>query len=241
MTLEGLINAQRFFMGQINARTDEEPASWVTINGNHIPLNEEGKAIGGNPMALGAGNGIKPKSRFGQGKKTTKKTELTPEQKRKNEQRAAAREKARKEQENATKPDTSYQITHRPPTLQDVENGEGSYSYDLSTIVPADVYEHPEWYFNMRDKADRESMEVVKRIKDDPDAVVTIYRGSPKGELNDGDWVTFSKTYAEQYAGDGQYSSEGSTVHKFRVKASDLTWAGDSINEFGYRGEALNE
>lgn len=237
MTIEGMINAQRVMKRVLGTKLDEEPASWVTINGNHIPLNEEGRAIGGNPKALGD----KPKSRFGQGRKTVKRTELSPEQKRKNEQRAAARDNAKREQEKAAKPDISYQITHRPPTMQDVENGEASYSYDLSTIVPADVYDHPEWYFNMRDKADRESMEVVKRIKGNPDAVVTIYRGSPKGELNDGDWVTFSKTYAEQYAGEGQYSSEGSTVHKYQVRASELTWPGDSINEFGYRGEGLNE
>lgn len=34
-------------------RDDEEPDSWVTINGNPIPLNSEGKAIGGQPKALG--------------------------------------------------------------------------------------------------------------------------------------------------------------------------------------------
>lgn len=36
-----------------DSRTDEEPASWVTINGNAIPLGENGRAIGGNPKALG--------------------------------------------------------------------------------------------------------------------------------------------------------------------------------------------
>ena len=34
-------------------REDEEPASWITVNGNHIPLNEAGNPIGGQPKALG--------------------------------------------------------------------------------------------------------------------------------------------------------------------------------------------
>ena len=38
---------------RIAARYDEEPDSWITVNGNHIPLNEEGKAIGGQPKAIG--------------------------------------------------------------------------------------------------------------------------------------------------------------------------------------------
>ena len=53
MTIEGMINAQRAMMKVLGIKLDEEPASWVTINGNHIPLNEEGRAIGGNPKALG--------------------------------------------------------------------------------------------------------------------------------------------------------------------------------------------
>jgi len=38
---------------RIDTRMDEEPDSWITVNGNHIPLDENGKAIGGQPKALG--------------------------------------------------------------------------------------------------------------------------------------------------------------------------------------------
>ena len=38
---------------RIAARFDAEPDSWITVNGNHIPLDENGKAIGGQPKALG--------------------------------------------------------------------------------------------------------------------------------------------------------------------------------------------
>ena len=34
-------------------RLDEEPASWVTINGNHIPLDEDKNPIGGQLKAIG--------------------------------------------------------------------------------------------------------------------------------------------------------------------------------------------
>ena len=42
-----------------DARSDAEPDSWITVNGNHIPLNEEGEAIGGQVKALGGENGSK--------------------------------------------------------------------------------------------------------------------------------------------------------------------------------------
>ena len=35
------------------SRFDEEPKSWITVNGNHIPLDEEGKPIGGQAKAFG--------------------------------------------------------------------------------------------------------------------------------------------------------------------------------------------
>ena len=46
--------------------------------------------------------------------------------------------------------------------------------------------------------------------------------------MRTGDWVTFSKEYAKQ-------SVEGvEKVHNFKVKAKDVIFAGDDINEFGY-------
>ena len=225
-----------------DGRHDAEDPDWITVNGNHIPIDpDSGKAVGGQQKALGD----KPKSRFGPDKKQPgPKKELTEAEKKKNAEREAARQrmKEKQAQEEVEKaPDTSYQIRHRPPTMEDVENGEAALASDLSAIVPEDVYDHPEWYFDMRAKADRESMAAVRKIRDNPEAIVTIYRGAPKGELNDGDWVSLSKTYAEEYAGEGAYTSEGSTVHVYKVKAKDLVWPGDSINEFGYRGRPLKE
>lgn len=45
-------------------RFDEEPESWITVNGNHIPLDDEQKPIGGQAKALGerAVNAVKSAS-----------------------------------------------------------------------------------------------------------------------------------------------------------------------------------
>ena len=50
-----------------------------------------------------------------------------------------------------------------------------------------------------------------------PDADVTIYRASPKNELNSGDRVTVDRDYANDIK-----RQNGGTVHKYTVKAKDL-------------------
>lgn len=62
-------------------KLDEEPAKWITVNGNRIPLNESGEAIGGNPKAFGGEKSSEHKSKKSndrkssgnQGKKTSKR------------------------------------------------------------------------------------------------------------------------------------------------------------------------
>ena len=86
-------------------------------------------------------------------------------------------------------------------------------------------------------KEARKVANILKNLQGKPDEEVTIYRGSPKGELNQGDWVTLSKEYASLYAADGIYSgSADSKVYSFTSKAKELSFDGDSIFEFGYWG-----
>lgn len=133
-------------------------------------------------------------------------------------------------------PDFSYAMTHRPR-----QNGQG---HDISKVpetspewdpiygggsIPADVYTHPEWYTNMRDKPDQESFKAITAMHNKPDLDVNIYRAGPHNQLNHGDWVTLSKEYAK-----GESNQESTPVHTFKVKAKDIQFAGDSINEFGY-------
>ena len=125
---------------------------------------------------------------------------------------------------------TEYAMSHRPSET-------GAIASDISKkgeVIPKDVYDHPEWYANMKDQSYQESFKVLRLIKGDPEAGVTIYRTSPKGELNRGDWVTLSRTYAKEEA-----LKENYPVHSFRVQAKDIQFAGDDLNEFGYYPKKL--
>lgn len=127
----------------------------------------------------------------------------------------------------AEKPE--YGMSHRPtyegmPPAHNLLDGD---------VLPRDVYDKPEWSIasgrNFKtDPAARESWTALQKIRNNPDAEITVYRAGAKNELNDGDWITFSKSYAEQ-------SREGTEkVHSFKIKAKDAVFAGDDINEFGY-------
>ena len=81
----------------------------------------------------------------------------------------------------------------------------------------------------------------LRAMQGNPDMPVRVYRGAPSnGQLNTGDWVTLSLSYANQYAGKGMYSdNKNSRVYSYIVKAGELSFDGDSIFEFGYWGETI--
>lgn len=126
----------------------------------------------------------------------------------------------------------AYRMAHRP-------DPKGPRSHDLleGDYAPRDIYSHPQYYRTGDDKSDAESLGALHRIRNKPDAIVTIYRAGPKNELRSGDWVSLSRTYATQHGQDAIDSTKDMPVHAFKVKASDIRWAGDSINEFGYYPE----
>lgn len=118
-----------------------------------------------------------------------------------------------------------YAMSHRPDpegaTLDDIsQKGE---------FVPEDIYDNPQWYGDVNDAATRESVDIIRKVRNNPEAEVTVYRAAPKNELNHGDWISLSKKYAQ-----GESAVEGTKVHSFKVKAKELRWPGDSFNEFGY-------
>ena len=118
-----------------------------------------------------------------------------------------------------------YTMSHRPT--------EGVRAFDLTEkvdgeqMIPRDMYS--QWYGSRGTIADKESISVLKKIKGNPDAEVTIYRASPSPDFNDGDWVSFSKSYAEEHA-----QGNGTKVYSKKVLAKDVKWAMDDVNEFGY-------
>lgn len=122
--------------------------------------------------------------------------------------------------------DTSYRMDHQPSKM-----GAG---YDLTSESAIDetIYTNPEWYANMQEQSYRESFNVLTKIRNNPDAEVIIYRATPSNTINVGDWITLSKTYAQEHL-ERTLDGQGNIVEK-KVKAKDIQWAGDDINEFGY-------
>lgn len=124
--------------------------------------------------------------------------------------------------------ETDYFMSHRPTET-------GAFASDISNngeLMPTDVYDHPEWYFNMNEAYSKESFNALKKIKDNPNAEIKIYRATIGDKINVGDWVTLSKKYAE-YHNNSQFDGKGNIV-ELKVKAKDVQFAGDDINEFGY-------
>ena len=119
----------------------------------------------------------------------------------------------------------TYHMAHQP-------DPEGAQGFEVDKMLP-DYYDHPEWY-SSGSKADRESVRALSLIRGKPQAEVTIYRALPKVEygIEPGNWVTLSRTYAEDHA--LQYDGEEWPVISMKVKASEIRTPGDDINEWGY-------
>lgn len=129
-------------------------------------------------------------------------------------------------QEKPTEDD--YRMRHRPNKM-----GSGHDITDAG-MMPKDFYDHPEWYAAMHEQSYKESMRALRTIRNKPDAEVTIYRAAPVNEFNDGDWVTLSRTYAKTHAEHVSSENNQLQVYSKKVKAKDIQFAGDDINEFGY-------
>ena len=64
---------------------------------------------------------------------------------------------------------------------------------------------------------DQKDIQNLRKLASNPNADVKIYRASPKNEINGGDWVTTSKTYAQDIK-----RQNGGKVYEHTVKAKDL-------------------
>ena len=65
----------------------------------------------------------------------------------------------------------------------------------------------------------------LKKILNNPNEKVTIYRASPVNELNSGDWVTTDKSYAKNVA-----NNNGGKVYSYEVNANELYYP-DNVND----------
>lgn len=126
--------------------------------------------------------------------------------------------------------DLDYFMSHRP-----TESGitaDNLINQNVETPMPQNIYEHPEWYFQMNKKYSQESMKVLSKIRNNPNADITIYRATTGDKINPGDWVTLSKEYAKLH-NESSLQGKGKIIEMV-VKAKDIQFAGDDINEFGY-------
>ncbi len=130
--------------------------------------------------------------------------------------------------------DTSYRGSHTAPNAKEY----GATIDNLGTLMPKDVYSSEGIrLYGIRNKAiDSEWYRAVKKAEGNPDAEIEIFRAVPKGvkEINAGDWITTSKTYARDHgesALDGEYD-----ILSKKVKAKTLSSEGYPY-EFGYNPE----
>jgi len=75
-------------------------------------------------------------------------------------------------------------------------------------------------YLNKYNISDLKKLE---KLKNNPSADVKIFRASPKNKLNDGDWVTTDRTYANYIK-----RQNGGKVYEYTVKVKDLRFPKDT-------------
>ena len=152
-----------------------------------------------------------------------------------------------------TLPDTSYRIQHQPRgpneenpvRLDDLTKSttgeEAGYPDNFYSSEGQRIYaQGPSFSGDEYGMANTESYNIIKSVKGNPDAEVTIYRGVPDEEsitdINPGDFVTLSKKYAELHAasGYGRSGDEAGKIISKKVKVKDIYWDQNDVNEFGY-------
>lgn len=73
------------------------------------------------------------------------------------------------------------------------------------------------------------SAKIIAQYQNQPDKMVKIYRQSPK-DMNYGDWVGLTEEYANNHIG----NHPDNKLWEREVPASEVMFAGDDINEWGY-------
>lgn len=120
---------------------------------------------------------------------------------------------------------SDYRMSHRPMS----DEGGASRLHNAYQSFGEDLYSpNALQYFGSGDAREKRILSALQKLKDNPDAEVTIYRGVPSGasnEIGSGDWVTLDKSVAQEY---------GPKLLAKKVKAKDVTTWPDSLLEFGY-------
>ena len=140
----------------------------------------------------------------------------------KKKQRQLLKQKQQEEEDNR-----GYKMEHRP--TQSGITADNLINQDVETPMPENFYE---MLNKDNDVATKETMQQLNKVRNNPDSMVTIYRATTGDSINNGDWITLSKTYANKH---NQHSLGGKgKVISMQVKAKDIQFAGDDIREWGY-------
>ncbi len=124
---------------------------------------------------------------------------------------------------------------------KDINGEQAGYPNDFYTTKGKQIYAPgPKFKDDEYGIANNESYNIIKKAKDNPDMEVTIYRAVPNEDnittINQGDFVTLSKKYAELHgaSGYGSMGNDAGKILEMKVKVKDLYWDGNDVNEFGY-------
>ena len=166
--------------------------------------------------------------------------------------RAETRAKSRVP-EPLAEPDISYRMEHQPSgpsdetpiRLDDLTKSttgeQAGYPDEFYTPNGQRIYaQGPSFEGDEYGVANQESYEIIKSVRGNPEAEVTIYRAVPNEDaitsINPGDFVTLSPKYAELHgaSGYGRSGDEAGKVLEQKVKVKDIYWDGNDVNEFGY-------
>jgi hypothetical protein len=126
-----------------------------------------------------------------------------------------------------------YRMQHQPAW------GPAGHEIGQTDDFPRDILQKPEWYTGYPNEL-KEFWSKIKRGIGMPDKKVIIYRALPKSAgstINTGNWITLSKTYAEQHA-EGEKDWH---IVEFEVPLRHIRWAGDDLMEWGYWGPKLSK
>ena len=129
-----------------------------------------------------------------------------------------------------------YMMKHRPD-VPDEDELLSQGLHDLEELFPG-IYQlgAKRYSTGVSDDVDHEAMKAIKAVRGIPGAEIDIYRAVPKGvrDINTGDWVTTSKSYAHEHG--GHALNDEYDIITGKAKASDLYNPGDSIAEMGFWG-----
>lgn len=127
--------------------------------------------------------------------------------------------------------DVSYRGSHLAPNAKNY----GATLDDLTKILPEDVYsQQGKQLYGFGDRMiDSEWRIAALKTRGKPNAEVEIFRAVPKGvkDINSGDWVSTSKTYAKQH-GETTLGGDYEIISK-KVPAKTLSTEGYPY-EYGY-------